>query len=320
MKNKKIVLGLLTVGALCLLAACGTDKKGTTATSANKTEASSQVEAQADLSKGQELTDILTNTNWQGTVVYDQNKEDLTKENAGFIGLAKYDSATNFYEFFDKETGETRGDEGTFFITEDGDKRILISATKEYQAVVTITELTEDLFTYKRMGEDKDGNPVEVFVEHVPYDKKLTFTNGRDELTSTTGTIETDRPGTTILSETLWNGTKVLDEAGNDLTEENKMFISLAKFAGDNSKYEFFNLETGETRGDFGYYDVVANNKIRTHVSIGENKYGAVLEITEINDGKFTYKRMGKNAKDEDVVVFVEHEPYKGEFTPEFTF
>ncbi len=33
----------------------------------------------------------------------------------------------------------------------------------------------------------------------------------------------------TFLGATLWNGTKVLDEDGNDVTEANKMFISLAK-------------------------------------------------------------------------------------------
>lgn len=55
------------------------------------------------------------------------------------------------------------------------------------------------------------------------------------------------------------------------------------------SKYEFFNLQTGETRGDFGYFQVVDNNKIRAHVSIGTNRYGAALELTELNNDRFTY-------------------------------
>ena len=47
-----------------------------------------------------------------------------------------------------------------------------------YQAVVEITELNEDIFTYKRMGKDANGNDVEVFVEHVPYNEtELSFTD-----------------------------------------------------------------------------------------------------------------------------------------------
>ncbi|ARE64788.1 hypothetical protein A4V06_02655 [Enterococcus faecalis] len=107
---------------------------------------------------------------------------------------------------------------------------------------------------------------------------------------------------------------------GNDVTEANKMFISLAKFDNKTSKYEFFDLETGKTRGDFGYFQVIDNNKIRAHVSIGDNKYGAALELTELNDKRFTYTRMGKDNNGKEIKVFVEHEPYEGDFTPDFTF
>ncbi len=271
-------------------------------------------------SRGEQLSKILSSTNWQGTKVYDANNNDLTEENMNFIGLAKYEKETGFYEFFDKETGETRGDEGTFFITNGGEKRILISRTQNYQAVVDITELTDSMFTYKRMGKDKFGKDIEVFVDHVPYGENLSFTNGREVLNYQTGPIETAISGAKILNDTLWNGTKVIDSEGNDVTEANQMFISLAKFEKDTSKYEFFNLETGVTRGDYGYFDVINNNKIRAHVSIGANRYGAVLEITELTSKKFTYKRQGKDDKGNDIEVFVEHEPYVGEFNPGFTF
>lgn len=303
-----------------VLAGCSTDASKTRESS-SETESSTEVAKTADDKKGDKLTQLLSGTNWQGTRVFDKDNNDLTAENQEFIGLAKYDQATGYYEFFDKETGQTRGDEGTFFMTADGDKRILISTTKNYQAIVDVTELTKDVFTYKRMGKDKEGQDIEVFVEHIPYaDQELAFTTGRAELSSATGTIETNKPGSEILGETLWNGTKVLDEAGNDVTEENQSFISLAKFDSMTSKYEFFDLKTGATRGDFGYYDVLAHNKIRAHVSIGENKYGAVLEITELTAKKFTYKRLGKDKAGNDMTVFVEHEPYAGEFEPVFTF
>lgn len=286
-----------------------------------KTGTHQVVNQKQPLSLGDKYEKTLSQKNWQGTKVYDKNGNDLTKENQNFIGLAKYDNQTGFYEFFDKETGHTRGDEGTFFITNDGTKRILISSTQNYQAIADITELTSRKFTYKRMGVDNFGKPVEVFVDHIPYkNKNLKFTHGREKLNSQTGKIVKSEAGSQILSHTLWNGTVVRDEKGNDVTKENQNFISLAKFDVKTSKYEFFDINTGTPRGDFGYFDVIFKNKIRSHVSIGQNKYGAALELTELNSNKFTYKRIGKDASGKDLVVYVEHEPYKGTFLPEFTF
>ena len=37
-------------------------------------------------------------------------------------------------------------------MTGDGTKRILISRTQNYQAVVDLTEVSKDKFTYKRLG------------------------------------------------------------------------------------------------------------------------------------------------------------------------
>ena len=129
-----------------------------------------------------------------------------------------------------------------------------------------------------------------------------------------------NKSGDKILGTTLWNGTKVVDKNGNDVTAANQNYISLAKFDPNTSKYEFFNLQTGETRGDFGYFQVVDNNKIRAHVSIGTNRYGAALELTELNNDRFTYTRMGKDNAGNDIQVFVEHEPYQGTYHPAFTF
>ncbi|MES9684714.1 DUF4822 domain-containing protein [Bacillus sp. AFS001701] len=273
------------------------------------------------LTKGQVMANILSSTNWQGTRVYDKNHHDLTKENANFIGLAKYDAKSGRYEFFDAKTGQSRGDKGTFFITNDGKKRILISESMNYQAVVDMTKLNKNVFTYKRMGKDANGNDVEVYVEHVPYkEKQLSFTDPDKKLDAKTGEIVKNVDGDKILGRTLWNGTKVLDEQGNDVTKYNTNFISLAKFDGYSNKYEFFNLETGKSRGDYGYFDIAHENKIRAHVSIGTNKYGAVLELTELNKNKFTYKRTGKDKDGKDITVFVEHVPYKGDYKPMFSF
>ncbi|ATP39831.1 DUF4822 domain-containing protein [Solibacillus sp. R5-41] len=328
--NKKIKFASLVVfSSLTILAACSeeaaTETEITNSTEqveqTEQAEQTAQAETETQLTKGQEMMNLLGSTNWQGTKVYDKDNNDLTKENANFIGLAKYDAETGRYEFFDAATKETRGDEGIFFMTNDGEKRVLISNTMKYQAVVEMTELNEDIFTYRRMGKDAAGKDVEIFVEHIPYDEtELAFTNQMQNLTATTGTIITDVDGDEILGETLWQGTKVLDGQGIDVTEQNSNFISIAKYDPTTNKYEFFNVETGVSRGDFGYFDVINSNKIRAHVSLGENKYGAALELTELNDSKFTYKRMGKDKAGNEATIFVEHEPYNGELSLNFSF
>ncbi len=347
--KKNLILKFTTLLGLFALAGCGNNTT-TPATEAPLTSPSAEVSASAEATEAaveatatvaaeeatqetssassdtaslnsNEYDAILGKTNWTGTVVKDADGNDLTAENSNFIGLAKYDPVTNRYEFFDQTTGETRGDSGVFFMTNDGQKRILISQSNNYQAVVEITELNDNKFTYKRQGKDKDGNDIEIFVEHVPYtEKELAFTTEAPALNASTGEIITSENGDAILGKTLWNGTKIYDENGEDVTEFNKGFISLAKYDPTTNQYEFFDIESGDSRGDFGYFNVINNNKERAHVSIGENKYGAVLEITELNDNKFTYKRQGKNKNDEDIIIFVEHEPYTGTLTPEFTF
>lgn len=40
-------------------------------------------------------------------------------------------------------------------------------------AILELTELTKNKFTYKRTGKDKDGNDITVYVEHEPYEGDL---------------------------------------------------------------------------------------------------------------------------------------------------
>ena len=117
----------------------------------------------------------------------------------------------------------------------------------KYQAVVDMTKLNKNVFTYKRMGKDANGKDVEVFVEHVPYkEKELSFTDPDKQLNTTTGDIVKNVDGDKILKHPLARK-KVLDEAGNDVTQFNSNFISLAKFDDKSNKYEFFNSETGQS-------------------------------------------------------------------------
>ncbi|GAB6609561.1 DUF4822 domain-containing protein [Bacillus cereus] len=321
MNKKTKALSSILLGFTLALTGCVGTKAEENHSKPKQEQAAKETKKENKLTKGQKMANILSDTNWQGTRVLDKDKNDLTKENANFIGLAKYDAKSGRYEFFDAKTGAGRGDKGTFFITNDGKKRILISESMKYQAVVDMTKLNKNIFTYKRMGKDANGKDVEVFVEHVPYkEKELSFTDPDKQLNTTTGDIVKNVDGDKILGGTLWHGTKVLDETGNDVTQFNSNFISLAKFDDKSNKYEFFNSETGQSRGDYGYFDVLHENKIRAHVSIGNNKYGAALELTELNNKKFTYKRTGKDQAGKDITVFVEHEPYTGDMKPKFSF
>lgn len=316
--NKKVLLSIL-LGLTLVITGCNTSAQNKQ--SAQKQEQiAKENKIENKLTKGQEFVKILSSTNWQGTKVYDKDNNDLTKENENFIGLAKYDNETSRYEFFDKKTKESLDDTGTFFITNDGKLRVVISESKDYQAVVEITKLNKDKFTYKRVGKDTKGNDIEVFVDHVPYtETNLSFTNPDKNLDTSTGEIVTNMDGDKILSGTRWQGTVVLDEKGNDVSNYNSNYLGLARYDSMTNKYEFFVAKTGKSRGDHGYYDVVHGNKIRAHVSQGENKYGAVLEITELNKNKFTYKRNGKDKDGKEITIFVEHIPYDGDYKLEFT-
>lgn len=113
---KKKVLSSITLVTLSTLLIAGYASPAFADHAANPNSATANLGKHQNngQTKGDKVTKILSGTDWQGTRVYDAAGNDLTAENANFIGLAKYDGETGFYEFFDKNTGETRGDEGTF--------------------------------------------------------------------------------------------------------------------------------------------------------------------------------------------------------------
>jgi hypothetical protein len=265
---------------------------------------------------------VLAKTLWRGTqATLVTSKEDVTEQNAGFIGLARYDAKTNQYEFFDAKTGVTRGDEGVFFVTNDLKKRVHISTTKNYHAIVSLTELNEDAFIYTRLGKDASGKEALVAVEHKPYLDlfALPLTSKISEYSHKTGAIVavSEQAGADVLAHTLWQGTKAFDENGKDVSEFNAGFLGLARYDAQTNRYEFFKKD-GSARGDYGYYDVIQNNKVRVHVSEGA-KYSAIVELTELNANKFTYRRKGKDAVGSDIWVTVEHVPYLGALPLAFT-
>lgn len=260
----------------------------------------------------------LFDTPWQGTKVTDANGNDLTKENSNYIGLARYGELGD-YEFFDKDTGESRDDYGYYFVTNDGEKRILISESKNYAAIVDMVKLDQNVFTYKRAGQNANGEPVNVLVEHKPYLGKFDLEFTKDHsFKHQTGQIITTEDGADILAGALWQGTRVVNDEDEDVTQYNQNFIGLARYDSSTNRYEFFDKATGESRGDYGYYSVLHNNKLRVILSQGK-KYQSAVELTELNPDKFTYRVMGKGADNKPAWVTVEHVPYKGDFKLEFT-
>lgn len=331
MKINRLTLGLtgLTLATSLSLMACSSPEKPAEKGVETKVEASATSPAanvqQADKAtetEGDKVTKILASHLWQGSSVIGEDGSDLTAYNKDFISIARFDADTNRYEFFDPETGKTREDAGVFFITPDGKRRVHISQTKNYQAALPLTEVTDEIFTYARMGKDAQGNEVPVQVKHLRYTGQLApsivFSNPVETGVSPKPSTES-RSGNEILGSTLWQGTKVVDENGKDLTEFNRGFISIARFDDTSGRYEFFQTDNGESRGDMGYFAVVNHDSERAHVNLGEKRYGAVLKLTELTPQRFTYTRMGKDAQGNDVVVFVEHEPYKGSLQPSFT-
>ncbi len=261
----------------------------------------------------------LANTYWKWTVALDDNWNDVTKTNMNYIGLAKYDSNTNRYEFFDANTWESRWDKWVYFVTNDNKKRINISETFNYSAIIELIDLDENIFTYKRMGKNDSWDDISVNVEHIPYNWEFDLKFSDEiKLNWKSEKIDNSKSWRDILSSTNWKGTVALDEMWNDVSEYNSNFLWLAKYDSNTNRYEFFDANTWVSRWDKGYFDVIRNNTVRVHVSETFN-YHAILELTELNSNKFTYKRMWKNKDWEDILITVEHVPYNWEFDLKFT-
>jgi len=111
-----------------------------------------------------------------------------------------------------------------------------------------------------------------------------------------------------ILGSKTWQGTKVYDKNHNDLTQQNTNFIALAKYDDTTSRYELYDKATKESR-DNGTFFITNSGKFRVLKSKSKGTQ-SVVELTEVTEEKYIYKRMGKDANGNDVEVFVEHIPY----------
>ncbi len=81
--------------------------------------------------------------------VYDRNGNDLTDENQTYYMQSNLMQPPSFHEFFDKETGESTGDEGTFFMTAgitDVSRLVIISETKKLSRCIPLRTLYQDTF------------------------------------------------------------------------------------------------------------------------------------------------------------------------------
>ena len=88
-----VTLSTLLIAGLCKSSICRSCSQSNSATAnLGKHQNNGQT-------RGDKATKILSGTDWQGTRVYDAAGNDLTAENANFIGLAKYDGETGFMSF-----------------------------------------------------------------------------------------------------------------------------------------------------------------------------------------------------------------------------
>ena len=105
---KKKVLSSITLVTLSTLLIAGYASPAFADHAANPNSATANLGKHQNngQTRGDKATKILSGTDWQGTRVYDAAGNDLTAENANFIGLAKYDGETGFTSFSTKILGK----------------------------------------------------------------------------------------------------------------------------------------------------------------------------------------------------------------------
>lgn len=110
--------------------------------------------------KTAELTpsQILSSTKWKTTVVKNAAGADVTATNPNYIGIAAFNMDGSF--IITDFAGGFRSS-GTWAITADGKKRILVAAT--FTRIVDIITLNSESFTYEIMN--ADSTKVQVFHE-----------------------------------------------------------------------------------------------------------------------------------------------------------
>jgi hypothetical protein len=103
---------------------------------------------------------ILSSTRWKTTMVKNAAGQDVTAANMAYVGYATYNSNGTFT--ITDLTGAPKSS-GTWAITADGKKRILVTST--FTRIVDIITLTSSSFVYEVMN--ADSTKVQVYHEPV---------------------------------------------------------------------------------------------------------------------------------------------------------
>lgn len=80
MNKKTKVLSSILLGFTLALTGCAGTKAEENHSKQKQEQAAKDTKKENKLTKGQKMANILSETNWQGTRVYDKDKNDLTKK------------------------------------------------------------------------------------------------------------------------------------------------------------------------------------------------------------------------------------------------
>ncbi|WP_298037293.1 DUF4822 domain-containing protein [uncultured Microbacterium sp.] len=142
-------------------------------------------------------SDLLSGAPWETTGAVDQDGEDvaLTDENvANFVGWAYYNTDGTFTMYNLDDTPKMQGD---WAVSPDASERTLVAKDDAgevmFERVVPITELTEDVFTY-RVVPDETATDVYYDIIHTPTDHPEPGTTASADEAETDEDAETTAP------------------------------------------------------------------------------------------------------------------------------
>lgn len=125
-----------------------------------------------------DVRELASSPRWLTTKVYIDGapETDVKEQYPGVVGISTWDPASNRYEFFYTDTGESKynnGGGGYFFVTGDQKKHILIPDIGPTKTIVRRLEtLNSSEFTYSRevpRNMVNNNPPVRIHVVHAPY-------------------------------------------------------------------------------------------------------------------------------------------------------
>ncbi|MCJ7932604.1 MAG: DUF4822 domain-containing protein [Chryseobacterium sp.] len=239
---------------------------------------------------------ILSSTPWETTGAKDNKGNNVALDHpavAGFVGFAYFKGDGNFAIY---GLNDVLRSIGKWAVDPLGKTRTITALRPDGTAIFTrdveILELTKNVFTYRIHTNPNDSS--------VYYDIIHTKINHAEPAN-----------GQRILASTAWETTEALDNTGEhvDLNDPKvNGFVGYAYFRAD-GKYAIYGLnDIVKNQGD---WSISPDGKTRTLVARnpdGTIAWTRIVDILELNDGKFTY-RIIPDAANPAVYYDIVHKP-----------